>query len=421
MINYPVACIAAVAFTIAVCVYQMLAFRRLVRYVRAELRFKPNPAYLPKVSLVLPCKGLDPGFKDNVLRLLRQDYRDPSGNPAYEVIFCLADQTDPSYEILHQVVLESKASGTYEGSGVREKSTNTLACAKIVVAGYSRRRAQKVNNQLAALEQIDPGSQVLVFADSDVIARTDFLTKLVAPLEDQAIGATTGYRFYLCRPDNLASVLRSLWNRMSAWEMADPKFAFAWGGAMAIRKELFQQADVSGCWDRSADDDLALTTAVRKAGKKIHFVPQCIVTTESDDGWRTVVEWMNRQLILTKVYFRPLWVKAVLKAGLLAVWLILFIAAAVTCYIHPDQWTICLLVAMSAIIPVELYFLVVGQFLWSEILSTEPDLLSSCLAIPLGHLILPWLTLYSLTTNRISWRGVNYELHAPDNVVILKS
>jgi ceramide glucosyltransferase len=342
---------------------------------------------------------------------LSQDYRYASGKPAFEVIFAVADQQDPAYEVINRVISEKSG-----------------AAAKLIVAGFNNKRAQKINNQLVALQHVDlQRCEVLVFSDSDVIARQNFLHNLVAPLEDEEVGVATGYRFYLHSPGNLACLLRSLWNRMSAWEMADPKFAFAWGGAMAVRFKLFQQAEVTKAWDKAADDDLSLTTAIRKLGKTVHFVPQCLVTTQSDDGWREVVEWMNRQLILTKVYFRPLWVKAIARAALMAMWLLILFAVIAVCYVCNNWYSTCLLALLLTIIPVEIYFLFVGRSLWAPLLNENSEnaesgaaLLSSALAIPLGHLVLPWLTLYSLTTNRIAWRGVNYELHAPDDIRIIE-
>jgi len=39
--------------------------------------------------------------------------------------------------------------------------------------------------------------------------------------------------------------------------------------------------------------------------------------------------------------------------------------------------------------------------------------------VPLAHLILPWMTLYSLLTNRIHWRGVTYDLLSQTETVVL--
>src|SRR5579883_1317223 len=178
-----------ICITSIVVAVQSASFRRLYLYVEKELQ-RSQPGSLPKASVILPCKGLDAGFADNVRKLLHQDY------PDFEVIFSVAKDSDPAHEPLRKFVAESGGK------------------AKLVVAGINDKRSQKLNNQLHALEQVRNDSGVLVFVDSDVIARDDFLKHLVAPLADATIGATTGYRFYIASPGNWASILRSLWNRM---------------------------------------------------------------------------------------------------------------------------------------------------------------------------------------------------------------
>jgi cellulose synthase/poly-beta-1,6-N-acetylglucosamine synthase-like glycosyltransferase len=197
--------------TLAVVVFQTISFRRLCAHVESELSFVPAGPN-PQVAVILPCKGLDPGFEDNVVRLMQQDYQ-ADGKPAFEVIFAVAEADDPAYPVL---------------AGIAEESRNVRAT--LVVAGKSEKRSQKINNQLAALEKVSDDASVLVFVDSDVIARPDFLTYLVARLEQSDVGATTGYRFYVPYKGDGASLIRSLWNRMSAWELANPSYSFAWGG-----------------------------------------------------------------------------------------------------------------------------------------------------------------------------------------------
>jgi len=283
--------------TVIATIAQVVSFRRLIAYVQAELNFVPGP-YLPKVSVILPCKGLDPGFEGNVTKLLSQKYAlDDQSPPNFEVIFAVAEKTDPAFSILSDICARPNRVAT-----------------KLIVAGIDSRRAQKVNNQLAALQHIDEASQAIVFVDSDVIARDDFLRYLVAHLADPLVGCTTGYRFYIPFGNDWAPLIRSLWNRMTAWEMADPGYAFAWGGAMAITRENYEKAGIARCWERSADDDLALTTAVKDLGLQVRFVPQCLVASNGDGSFAEIVEWTNRQLILTKVYYPKLWRKAIYRA-----------------------------------------------------------------------------------------------------------
>jgi cellulose synthase/poly-beta-1,6-N-acetylglucosamine synthase-like glycosyltransferase len=415
--------------TLLATIAQAISFRRLFNYVEKELRVTPD-SYLPKVSVILPCKGLDPGFAENIRKLLQQDYKKESGNsPGFEVIFAVAEVTDPAYAILNEICSESKHINT-----------------KLIVAGIDSRRAQKVNNQLCALKEVSPDTEVFVFVDSDVIARDDFLKYLVAHLQDSKVGATTGYRFYIPFGHGWASLVRAIWNRMSAWEMANPSYSFAWGGAMAITRENFERAQVYESWDRSCDDDLALTTAVKDLGLAVRFVPQCLVFTQGDGSAEEIIEWTNRQLILTKVYYPKLWRKAIYRAVILTAWLLGVLAAAFLTVFNPTPEHYQALVAGLALIPIEFLFLLKAQNLWRRVLLADMQQIDSShhldstessksaaaheelatlsraydssfwkftLALPLAHLILPWMTLYSIITNRIRWRGINYELRSP--------
>ncbi|HEY9772791.1 MAG TPA: glycosyltransferase family 2 protein [Planktothrix sp.] len=420
--------------TLAATVTQFVAFKRMLAYVQRELMFKPG-AYLPKVSIILPCKGLDPDFSTNIRKLLRQEYFDAAtGKPNFEVIFAVGSANDPAYAPLKE---QCDLSGDVP--------------TKLIVANANPSRAHKVNNQLAALEHVSADTEVLVFVDADVIARGDFIRYLVAQLDDPAIGATTGYRFYIPFKGDWPSLIRSLWNRMSAWELANPQYAFAWGGAMAAKRDVFERAKVRENWERAADDDLVLCTSIKKLGLRIHFVPQCLVASHGDATLKEIFEWTNRQLILTKIYYPELWRRAMQKAVVLTVWLLAIVTAAFyTTILHDSQMLFATLAGLS-LIPVELAFLIRAQGMWSRVL--HANLASSTAAtdvkvtdrqsfadpeeqyllqtaynkslwrfsaiLPLAHLVLPWMTLYSVVTNRITWRGITYELRSPTETVII--
>lgn len=403
--------------TVVALLVQTKAFNQLFQYVDRELD-KPPADYLPPISVILPCKGLDPGFNENLKKLLRQDYV-KDGKAQFEVVFTVASQDDPAYASINEV----------------RKSIEGVET-KLVVAGVNPSRGQKINNQLAALEVISDRSEALVFVDSDVIARDNMLRYLVAPLSQPGVGATTGYRFYIPFKGDLPSVLRSMWNRVTAWEMASEKYAFAWGGAMAIKRDIFKQARVAESWDRAADDDLSLTTSVKALGLKVRFVPQCLVASHGDGSLEEIVEWTNRQLILTKVYYRELWMRAIQRAILLSFWLIAVLFSVAAFFVSGQSEWLLSLAAGLTLIPVELYFLVKAQGLWKKVLLSnvpvpasedekelqaafDKTLMRSVMAIPLAHLVLPWMTLYSVLTNRIKWRGVRYELRSPTETVVV--
>ncbi|HEY9786154.1 MAG TPA: glycosyltransferase family 2 protein [Candidatus Obscuribacterales bacterium] len=413
--------------TIIAAFVQTRAFKRLYAYVERELR-RPLNGYIPKVSVILPCKGLDPGFKNNIRLLLDQDYK-CDGKPNFEVIFAVASTSDPAYKALEEIRKERSDLKT-----------------QMVVAGVNAQRAQKINNQLAALQIVDSQSEVIVFVDSDVIARRDFLRYLVSHLEDAGVGVTTGYRFYIPFKGDWPCLLRSMWNRMTAWEMASARFAFAWGGAMAIRKETFERAGVAASWQKAADDDLSLTTAVKRLGLQVRFIPQCLVVSDGDATIEEIVEWTNRQLILTKVYYPELWRRAINRALILKFWLIAVLLSAAHAVATGDQVSVAACLVGLTLLPVELWFLVKAQGLWRKVilanrikgtnqeassaalsagadknieLAFDKALLRSILMIPVAHLVLPWMTLYSLLTNRIKWRGVWYELRSSEETIVV--
>lgn len=385
--------------TILVCVVQWSGFRRLYRYIDKEVDLTPGP-YHPRATVILPCKGLDPDFEGNIAKLLQQDY------PSFDVIFAVATKDDPAYSCLVNV------------------SAKSPVPSRIVIAGINPIRAQKINNQLRALEDLAPNTEVLVFVDSDVIARNDFLSHLIAPLSRDGVGVTTGYRFYISSLTNIPAQLRSLWNRVSAWEMANPKYAFAWGGAMAIKREIFQRANVAASWDQAADDDLSLTTAVKALGLNVHFVPQCLVASDGNADISEIFDWTNRQLILTKVYYPELYRRAIGRACVMAIWLVAMLGSFISWINSSDIWMATALVCGLLVLPLELGFMIKARKLWRRVFKANSEhlqesFLTSCAAIPLAHLVLPWLTLFSITTNRIRWRGIIYELRSPSETLVI--
>lgn len=165
-----------------------------VRYHRYILSTSPQARVdgpLPRVTVVVPCKGDDHQLLENLAAVLRQD------SPAFETIFVTASADDSAQAVFKKLRTEFPS--------------QTI---KSVVAGTSDQRGEKVNNLLKALDQAAPSSEVFVFADSDALPPRFWLRDLVAPLHAPraAPGAVTGYRWYLPERRNPPGVLRSAWN-----------------------------------------------------------------------------------------------------------------------------------------------------------------------------------------------------------------
>ncbi len=237
--------------------------------------------YLPAVSLILPVKGLDNGLAENLNSLTGQDY------PDFELLIVSRDAGDPAVQ----------AARTLLGDRAR-----------FVVAGEPPRgTGEKVHNLTAALDQARPASEVLAFADSDGQVRAGWLRALVAPLADESVGATTGFRWYFPSGGDFWSLLRSVWDSTIAGNMSPKDSNFAWGGATAIRRKTFDTARVRDFWRGTVSDDYRLSAAVNAAQLGIRFVPGAMVATTGNCGGSEFLRWATRQMIITRVYRRNRW------------------------------------------------------------------------------------------------------------------
>lgn len=239
--------------------------------------------YRPKATVIVPCRGIDDRLEATVRAVGRQDYED------YEVIFVFESEADPAYAAV---------------GGWVEKSA--CPAARRVVAGFAQGRSQKVHNLLFAVEQAGAGREVFAFLDSDAVPGEAWLGHMVAPLQDPAVAATTGYRWYTAT-GGLASGVRSGWNAATITLLDDERVNFCWGGSTAILRQTFERLDIRTRWAGSLTDDYPITLAARRAGLKIRFVPQALVPSADRTTLREFWAFARRQLIITRVYVPGIW------------------------------------------------------------------------------------------------------------------
>jgi cellulose synthase/poly-beta-1,6-N-acetylglucosamine synthase-like glycosyltransferase len=394
-----------VALEIFLGLYSLWEGARWLRLARRRLATHPG-FYAPRVALVCPCKGVEPGLEQNIAALLDFDYS------SYEVFFTLVSATDPAHDVLRRVVTQSKP-GSHSG----------MQKAHIVIAGPPEGCGEKVNNLRAAVEQIPQEVEVLVFADSDGRPARDWLKRLVAPLADARLGAATTFRWYLPDRGGFWSALAAAWNAAIATMLGEHAHNFCWGGGTAIRRKVFDEVGALEFWRGSVSDDLSLTRALRRAGRPIHFVPECLVPTLQDADFRSLVEFTNRQIIITRVYAPRLWglgagshvlYSATLLLGvgvLLALWL------AGTLALH----ILLLLLVVPLLAAAKGYLRLVAAI---ELLPAwKRKLLDYGWAWTLLAALVPflflWNSLVAAFTRRILWRDIRYELISPNQTRVL--
>ena len=372
---------------------------RFLRFVRRRLA-EPLPDYAPPATLVCPCKGLDPDMETNLRALLAQDYHD------LEVIFVVAEADDPARALCERLAAES---------------TRPV---RVVVAGRPEGRGEKVNNLLAGVAAARVESEVFIFADSDGRPSPSWVRTLVAYLADPAVGAATTFRWYIPDGDFLSG-LQSAWNAPAVTYMGEWDRNFCWGGGMALRRRTFDEAKVPLYWAGCVSDDLMLTRALRDAGRKIVFVPQCLVATHHPTTWRALLEWTTRQILLTRVYEPRLWWPA-LGMYVFYCGTFLFGLAAAAWFVL-WRWEVAAVI-LGVLALIAALGVLKGVFRHRVALLLMPqhqqELRRTWWSPTLQAALVPWLMafnfLYSAVKRRMTWRGVTYELRSPWETRIVK-
>lgn len=374
-----------------------------LNYFKQELN-KPQSNYAPFVSIIAPYRGIDDDLEKNLHALFAQNY------PNYEIIFVVDSETDKAVPVI-QNLLDS-----------RLKTQDS----RLIVAGKAGNEGQKVHNLREAVRHVSDESEVFVFVDSDARPDENWLKNLVAPLENERIGCATGYRWFVQKRGGLATHLRSVWNASVASALgANMKSNFCWGGATAIRREVFEKLDMREKWRGTLSDDFAVTRAMHEAKTPIYFVPQALTATIEDCSFRELFEFTTRQIKITRVYARHLWVNLFIGSFLFVlvwvwgIWILAFNPADTFIFWFAAV-SLLLIFAFStgkAYLRLEAVKMVLKGY--------EKELKNQFFSQNILWIITPAIFLYNcfcaLISRRIIWRGITYNLNSPNSTEITQN
>lgn len=249
--------------------------RKRAAYVAKRLS-EPSE-YLPPASVIVPVKGEDEGLRENLAALAELDY--------------------PDYELL----VTARTAGDIP-AGVLP------ARVKVVLAhGDDPATVEKLQNLAAAVRATRKRSEVFAFADSDGRVTKGWLRALVAPLAEPGVGASTGFRWFTPVPPTFWTLMRSVWDAVAGGMLGPGDNRFAWGGAMAIRKETFFGAEVFDYWKGAISDDYTLSAAVHAQKLTIAYAPGALTPSFDRIAAGSFFRWMRRQMAITRLYQPGLW------------------------------------------------------------------------------------------------------------------
>lgn len=179
-----------------------------------------------------------------------------------------------------------------------------------------------------------------------------------------------------------------------------------------MRREVFEKLNLPDAWQGSLNDDLLVTSLIRRAKLKVVYEPHCLVTSAAQFSFPGLLEFLRRQYFQVRIYTPLWWWLGLSVAGLInglyissfllaVVWAIsggpfvLPVAVAVAYYLAATLRTS---IRQRAIKP----FLTIDDDVWRE--TSRFELLSS----PLTGLFSLIGILSSAVGRRITWRGIRY-------------
>jgi ceramide glucosyltransferase len=379
----------------------------LKNYLFAMAKYnKKHKRYSPRVALIIPCKNLDADFEQNIASFYAQDYEN------YLLWFVVEDKADPAYESLCR--LKDKLAGSTNAGEVR-----------VLVSGAGQECSQKIHNLLYAYHQIPENIQVLAFADSDICVKPTWLHHLVYPLRHpETRGAATGYRWFVPKIGNLATLALSAINAKIAQLMGNTPFNHAWGGSMAIQVQSFRELGIENLWQKAVSDDFSLSCAVKDAHKKVEFVPGCLVATSESTTWAKLFEFGRRQFVITKVYAPQMWSFGLFSSvySVFGLWggAALAIYAGITQNHH---------IWLFTAVPILFFIMqltraILRQSMASKLLAEDwPRLeIAAITDIALFWLWSPLMLILILSSafgRTIRWRGIRYKLISKTETIVL--
>ena len=367
-------------------------------YVRRRANTDPG-FYAPRTAVICPCKGVEPGLERNLTALTEFDHQN------YETFLVLASESDPAFSIVKRVAATSRSK------------------ARVVIAQKPEGCSEKVNNLRVAIEQVPPDFEFLVFADSDGCPGKSWLKRLVAPLNDPRLGATTTMRWLIPNRTNLPTALLAAWNAPIVTMLTEKGKNFCWGGGTAIRRSVFDQAGVVEEWRNSVSDDYSMTRALQRAGRPIMFVPECLTLSYVETSFEGLLEFTNRQILITKVYAEEMWrlggATHLLYCLTLTFGVLLTLSDVLATVPSFHLATLTFLPVLLSVIRSSLRLVGVTEVLpagRSQIMGQAWIYLLLTAFIPFLYLV-NFIT--SLITRKIRWRGVTYEVISPEQTHIL--
>lgn len=362
--------VAAIPF-----IYYFLALYSTWRFFRRAKRSKQPHDFTPPVSNLKPIRGLDAEAYENYASYCKQDY------PNYELLFGIGDGDEAVVEVIERL----KREFPQQRIRVVHVSGHTAPNDKVV------KLARLVN---------EAENEVLVFNDSDVRVRPDYLRTVIAPLRDAKIGAvtclyvSTQEHTFLQRLQSIGMICDFFPGIFVAWQLDGVKFAF--GQTIVTTRKHLAGFGGYGALENGPADDLLVGRLIAEQGFEVELLPYAVETVAD---FRSLREFFFKRLRWMTVmrHMRP-WG----HLGLIFTHGLAWVVAAVA--VHPS-WRVALLYLGGYLIIRFAMTWLIG--VWGM---QQKGIWKKMALIPLwdAWALLIWLLSFGRKT--IRWRDIDYRI-----------
>jgi hypothetical protein len=166
-----------------------------------------------------------------------------------------------------------------------------------------------------------------------------------------------------------------------------------------------------------------MTRALQRAGRSIVFVPECLTPAYVDVDFQDLLEFTNRQILITKVYSKKNWAMGAATHFLYCLTLPLGLAVTLTNFFATLP---AFHLAILTFVPMLLAAIRGGlrvSAASSVLQSSRTQIAGQAWMYVVLGIFIPYLFLVnfvvSLFTRKIRWRGITYELVSPQQTRIL--
>ncbi len=254
---------AFAALSCAIMIWQWLAARTFPLHQKCAVE-----NFAPAISLLKTLKGCDETTRASLESWFKQDYAG-----ATEILFGVADATDPVCEIVKQLIAE-----------------NPACRARLVIC----ENLTGVNAKVAKLAQLEKlaAHDLILISDADVRVPPDFLANFVAALGDEKIALVNCF-YRLAVPATTAmqwesvAVNADFWSQVLQARTMKP-LDFALGAAILLRRRALQEIGGFASLANCLADDYQLGQRIARNGHGIALCPMVVECWDVPQTWTHV-------------------------------------------------------------------------------------------------------------------------------------